>query len=192
MIAKQGVVRAPTLVPKVSGIAHFGVGNFHRAHEALYTQLACEESGEQEWGILGVGLLPFDKKMNQILTRQNFLYTLVEKGTQSKPTYRIINAIHEHVYGGDGNWKEVVHKVSDEQVKIITFTITEGGYNINKNTNLFDWSNPCIVEEVENWKDNPTTVFGYLVNILSRRMSTHGKGLTLLSCDNIQHNGKVL
>ena len=71
----------PKITANNSGIAHFGVGAFHRAHQALYTQLAMEESGNRDWGITGVGIMPFDKKMNEVLKEQDFLYTLVEKGT---------------------------------------------------------------------------------------------------------------
>ena len=89
--------------------------------------------------------MPFDKKMNEVLKEQDFLYTLVEKSTQGAPIYRIINSIFDHVYGVD-NWKEVVEKLSQQNIKIITLTITEGGYNINRDSGEFDLQNPIIKE----------------------------------------------
>ena len=94
------------------------------------------------------------------------------------------------MYGVD-NWKEVVEKLSQENIKIITLTITEGGYNINRDSGEFDLLNPIIKEEITNWREKPQTIFGYLTQILDTRMKTHGHGLTILSCDNIQHNGNI-
>lgn len=72
-------------------------------------------------------------------------------------------------------------------------TITEGGYFIKKDTGEFDVTNETIKHEIQNWnKEAPKTIYGYLARILDRRMKTHGKGLTILSCDNIQHNGDYL
>lgn len=73
---------SPRIIPPKTkeisaGIAHFGVGAFHRSHQALYTQLAMEEKGEKCWGIIGVGIMPFDLKMNKVLKNQDYLYSLV-------------------------------------------------------------------------------------------------------------------
>ena len=125
-------VNIPKRKPTSSGIAHFGVGAFHRSHQALYSQLAMDSDEDQtSWGIVGVGIMAFDLKMNQVLKKQDYLYTLVEKAPEGTPEYRIINSIIDHIYAAEDT-KELLEKVSDEKMKIITLTITEGGYYIKK------------------------------------------------------------
>ena len=74
-----GALQKPSIIPKSSKIAHFGIGVFHRAHQQLYTQLAIDKIQSDCWGITGVGIMPFDKKLVEIMNEQNCLYTLTEK-----------------------------------------------------------------------------------------------------------------
>lgn len=194
----QHLSSTPTLVlpknrPTGSAIAHFGVGAFHRSHQALYTQLAMDEDQQQcEWGIIGVGIMPFDLKMNKVLNAQDFLYTLVEKAPEGEPVYRIISSITQHIYAVD-DIRELVTKVGAADVKIITLTITEGGYYLKKDTGELDIMDSSIQHDIKHWRnEHPKSIFGYLARIMEERKTTHGTGITILSCDNIQHNGRVI
>jgi mannitol 2-dehydrogenase len=171
-----------------TGIVHIGVGNFHRAHEAYYTDLILQ-SGIRDWGICGVGLLKGDYKMHKILTQQDGLYTLLEFGSSDAPSARVIGSIVDYLYGPEDP-ANVIERMSDPLIKIISLTITEGGYNFDSSTGEFNFSNPLIQWDLAN-PDHPKTVFGYLTQALKRRKEQNLHGVTLLSCDNIQQNGEV-
>ena len=82
-----------------------------------------QDESQTEWGIIGVGIMPFDLKMNQVLKKQNFMYTLVEKAPEGNPSYRIVNSIMDHIYAAEDT-VEMLEKVGSERVRIITLTIT--------------------------------------------------------------------
>lgn len=112
-LGKSEKVNVPLRKPIGAGIAHFGVGAFHRSHQALYTQIAMDqEESQAEWGIIGVGIMPFDLKMNQVLKKQDFLYTLVDKAPQGKSAYHVINSIVDHIYAAEGT-TELLEKVGE-------------------------------------------------------------------------------
>lgn len=172
-----------------TGIVHVGVGAFHRAHQAFYTDQLLN-SGSTDWGICGVSLMDFDTRIFQTLQAQDGLYTLVVKELDGTWTPRVIGAIVEYLFAPE-NPQAVIDKMADPDVKIITLTITEGGYNYNEATGEFDFDNPLIKEDIAK-PLQPKTIFGYLTQALKKRKDLQLKGLTLQSCDNIQGNGKML
>lgn len=172
-----------------AGIMHVGIGGFHRAHQAYYVDQLLHTPGNEQWGIVGVALLSFDDKIYQVLKEQDGFYTLVVKELDGSHTRTIIGSIVEYLFAPD-NPSAVIEKMADEQIKIITLTITEGGYNYNEATKQFDFSNPLIIHDLEN-PSSPKTIFGYLTQALKLRKSQDSKGLTIQSCDNIQGNGHV-
>jgi mannitol 2-dehydrogenase len=171
-----------------AGVVHVGVGNFHRAHEAYYTDRLLDR-GEKEWGICGVCLLERDLKMHQTLVDQDGLYSLVVKEPDGKRKVRIIGSIVDYLYA-PAEPGAVILKMADPGVKIISLTITEGGYNYDPSTGEFLFSNPDIRWDLRH-PHRPRTVFGYLAAALSLRRKNGIPGLTVLSCDNIQQNGEV-
>ena len=171
-----------------SGIVHVGVGNFHRAHEAYYTDQLLN-LGEKNWGICGVCLLDRDLKMYETLAEQDGLYSLVVKGPDGNLSVRVVGSIVEYLYApADPTY--VISKMADPSVKIISLTITEGGYNYDASTGEFLFSEPEIQWDLQH-PDRPKTIFGYLAAALLRRKKNGTPGFTVLSCDNIQQNGKV-
>ncbi|WP_415328134.1 mannitol dehydrogenase family protein [Chryseobacterium sp. MMS23-Vi53] len=172
-----------------SGIVHIGVGNFHRAHQQYYTNLLLENEDQQNWGICGICLLPSDEKIVNNLRSQNLDYTLTVCGRDGKDEVFKIGSLTELIWGVE-NPKAVIEKIANKDTKIITLTITEGGYNLDKETNEFDLNNEKIQHDLKN-QENPTTVFGFIAEGLRQRKSNGSGAITILSCDNLQHNGNT-
>lgn len=172
-----------------TSIVHIGVGNFHRSHEAYYTHELMERYGVLDCGICGVGLLDYDRRIYNILKDQDGLYTLVIKELDGSLTAKVIGSIVEYLFAPESPIA-VIEKMAHPDIKIISLTITEGGYNLNEATGEFDFSNPVIVEDMKN-PTSPRTVFGYLAQAMKLRMLRGIGGCTIQSCDNIQGNGNV-
>ena len=172
-----------------TGIVHIGIGGFHRAHEAFYTDQLLHNESVTDWGICGVALLDFDTKIYNTLKEQDGLYTLVVKELDGTLSKRIIGSIVECLYAPE-NPVKVIEKIASPEVKIVTLTITEGGYNYNEATGEFNFENPLIQQDIKH-PMAPKTVFGYLTQALKLRKERGLKGVTIQSCDNIQGNGHM-
>jgi mannitol 2-dehydrogenase len=172
-----------------SGILHIGVGNFHRAHQQFYTDQLLKNEDQQHWGICGVCLLTSDEKIVTNLRSQNLDYTLTICGRDGKDEIHKIGSLTELIWGIEDP-KAVVDKIADRAIKIITLTITEGGYNLDKETNEFNLNDEKIKHDLEN-PTNPTTVFGFIAEGLRKRKAEGSGSITILSCDNLQHNGNT-
>ena len=171
------------------GIVHIGVGGFHRAHQALYMDNYIEQNPGCDWGICGVGLLKYDKKMSDALHSQDCLYTLVERSPESESP-RVIGSMMQYLFAPDDPQK-VIDTLADAQCRIVTLTITEGGYYVIEGTGEFDAENPVIQNDLKS-PDQPVGVYGYLTAALKKRRDNGLPPFTVLSCDNIQGNGNVV
>ena len=193
LIEKKSIqnVSVPTYNRKdvTVGIVHIGLGGFHRSHQAYYVDSLLASCTPKNWGICAVSLLQSDFHIYDVLTNQEGLYTLITPDQDSKYTARIIGSIVERIYAPE-NPDSLIQKLANEDLKIITLTITEGGYNISSDGG-FNWSNQDVVWDLSHL-DNPKTVFGYLCTGLKLRKSKGLKGVTIQSCDNIEHNGDVI
>ncbi len=172
-----------------TGIVHVGIGGFHRAHQAYYTDALLHDESVKDWGICGVALLDFDTKIYNVLKEQDGLYTLIVKELDGTLTKKVIGSIVEYLFAPE-NPQAVIEKMASPDVKIISLTITEGGYNYNESTKQFDFNNPLIQYDLEN-PSSPKTIFGYLTQALKLRKERKLKGLSVQSCDNIQGNGHM-
>lgn len=172
-----------------TGIVHVGIGGFHRSHQALYTDQLLHDESITNWGICGVALLEFDQKIYNTLKAQDGLYTLIVKELDGTLTKRVIGSIVDYLFAPE-NPLAVIEKMANPDIKIITLTITEGGYNYNEATGEFDDNNPSIQYDIQNPK-SPKTIFGYLTQALKLRRDRNIKGCTIQSCDNIQGNGHI-
>lgn len=169
------------------GIVHIGVGNFHRAHEAFYTNALLAHKDQSDWGICGVSLLAADKNTVENLKSQDFDYTLTVCGRDGHNEIYKIGALQE-IIAGHENPKAVIDKIAESTIKIISLTITEGGYNLDKETGDFRLEDGKIKHDIEN-PESPATVFGFIAEGLRARKEKGNGGITILSCDNLQHNG---
>ncbi len=181
-----------------SGIVHIGVGGFHRSHQALYLdnyieqeqQLAqkAQQPLESQWGICGVGLLRYDQKMQTVLQSQDRLYTLVERSSKEDKA-RVIGSITEYLLAPE-NPQIVIDKLADAACRIVTLTITEGGYYVIEGTGEFDAEHINIQHDLQH-PDEPISVYGYLTAALKQRRQRGLPPFTVLSCDNVQGNGSL-
>lgn len=164
-----------------SGILHFGVGNFHRAHLESYTNsLLNLSSDDSSWGICGAMIMEQDKTLYNRLKNQDGIYSLTVCGRDGENSVEWIGSLVELLWSGV-NREAIINKVADADIRIITLTITEGGYNLDTDAVRQDLANP----------HSPTTVFGIVAEGLRRRIASGNGALTILSCDNLQHNGNT-
>ena len=111
------------------GIVHFGVGGFHRAHQAMYIDRLLEK-GATWWGICGVGIMPADRKMAEVMAAQDGLYTLLLENPDGGREARVIGSIVDYRFAPDDP-EAVIELLAAPTTRIISLTITEGGYNID-------------------------------------------------------------
>ncbi len=170
-----------------TGIVHIGVGGFHRAHQAMYLDRLMRTGRAHDWAICGLGLLPGDARMRDALTTQDGLYTLVVKHADGSVQARVIGSIIDYLYAPDDP-EAALARLTDPATRIVSLTVTEGGYNVNQVTGEFDLTNPAVRADLEPGA-TPTTSFGYVVEALRRRREAGTAPFTVMSCDNIQGNG---
>jgi mannitol 2-dehydrogenase len=171
------------------GIVHVGVGGFHRAHEAMYVDRLMNDGKALDWGICGVGVMPGDRRMAEVLDAQDGLYTLVVKHPDGTLEPRVIGSIVDYLFAPDDP-DTVIERMADEQTRIVSLTVTEGGYNLSDVTGEFDEANPDVRADLEPGA-TPRTTFGLITEALARRKSRGQRPFAVLSCDNIQGNGDV-
>jgi len=170
-------------------IVHFGVGGFHRAHEAMYLDRLMNDGKAMEWGICGVGALPHDRRIIDTLRSQDGLYTLVVKHPDGRREPRVIGSIVQTMFAPDDP-HAVVARLADPATRIASLTITEGGYLVNQVTGEFDASDPSIQADLVEGA-TPSTVFGYITAALALRRERDETPFTVMSCDNLPDNGDV-
>ena len=170
-----------------TGIVHFGVGGFHRAHQAMYLDRLMNEGKALDWAICGVGVMPADLGMRDVLDAQDGLYTLVVKAPDGTFEPRVIGSIKEYLFAPEDP-EAVIAKMASPEIKIVSLTVTEGGYNINAVTGEFVSDNPDIQHDLRPG-NLPKTTFGLVVEALARRKAAGTPPFTIMSCDNIQGNG---
>ncbi|MHA7210158.1 mannitol dehydrogenase family protein [Arthrobacter sp. MDT1-65] len=169
------------------GIVHFGVGGFHRAHQAMYLDRLMSQGQAHDWAILGVGVLPHDVAMKQVMDSQNGLYTLVEKAADGTQNARVIGSIVDYLFAPEDP-EVVIEAIAAPGVRIVSMTITEGGYCIDPVTGEVDADHPALRADLAPGAV-PASVFGLVTEALARRRRRGLPGLTVMSCDNIQGNG---
>ncbi|MEO8828189.1 mannitol dehydrogenase family protein [Lapillicoccus sp.] len=173
----------------IPGIVHFGVGGFHRAHEAMYVDALMNRGEGLDWGIVGVGTMPADARMRDVLQAQDGLYTLVVKHPDGVLEPRVIGSIVRYLLAADDP-EAVLDILTATSTRIVSLTITEGGYLFHPSTGEFDSSAPLIQPDLVAGAV-PTTVFGFIVESLRRRREAGSAPFTVMSCDNIPGNGDV-
>jgi mannitol 2-dehydrogenase len=172
-----------------AGIVHFGVGGFHRAHQAMYLDRLMNAGKALDWAICGVGVMPSDAAMKKAMADQDCLYTLVVKNPDGTREARVIGSIIEYLLAPEDP-EAVIEKMASEQTRIVSLTITEGGYNFHHVTGEFDAANPAVAADLAPGA-TPSTTFGLVTEAVARRRQRGLPPLTIMSCDNIQGNGDM-
>ncbi|MDH6199314.1 mannitol 2-dehydrogenase [Mycobacterium frederiksbergense] len=152
------------------GIAHFGVGGFHRAHQAMYLDRLLDQGVAAEWGICGIGVMPADRRMAEVMAAQDGLYTLLLVHPDGHREARVIGSIIDYRHAPDDP-ESVIELLANPATRIISLTITEGGYQLD------------ALPEVN--------VFSLVTDALARRRDRGIDSPTIVSCDNIEDNGEV-
>ncbi len=168
------------------GIVHIGLGNFHRAHQAWYLHRLMQQGLALDWGIVGAGVQQYDAAMREKLIAQDCLTTLIEldpAGISAEVTGAMIDYLP--VEPGNG---PLIAQMADPAIRIVSLTVTEGGYYLNAGTGAFDTDHPDIRHDAEN-PGSPRTAFGAIIAALRLRRDNGTGPFTLLCCDNLQGNG---
>ncbi|GAA3111239.1 mannitol dehydrogenase family protein [Streptomyces rectiviolaceus] len=184
-------VKRPPHAPD-AGIVHLGLGNFHRAHQAVYTADALRHT-EGPWGIRGVatgrgrrGAHPVIEGMSQ----QDELYTVLTLGQDSGPAAQVPGVHHRGLVAAR-QAPDVVAAIGSDTTRIVSLTVTEKGYSLAGDGSSLDLDDPAVRADLDG-RGDPVTAIGFLVRGLQRRLRGHASPLTLLSCDNLLGNGERL
>lgn len=169
------------------GIVHFGVGNFHRAHQAVYLDALFNLGEGHDWALIGAGVRDTDEAMRQKLSAQDWLTTIVEQEADSSSA-RITGVMIDYLKPGDS--AAVIAKLADPAIRIVSLTITEGGYYIDPASQKFDPTHSDIAYDAAHF-DAPKTAFGLILAGLVARRDAGLQPFTVMSCDNIPGNGHV-
>ncbi len=169
-----------------AGILHFGIGNFHRAHQAVYLDALFSTGRDHDWAIVGAGVMPGDVAMREALASQDWLTTVVDQSA---------DVSHAHVTGAMidmlpiADTETIIEKLADPAIRIVSLTVTEGGYFVDA-AGHFDPAHPAIAADGKS-PASPKTVFGLIAAGLKKRKTAGIPAFTVMSCDNIPHNGVV-
>jgi mannitol-1-phosphate/altronate dehydrogenase len=165
-------------------VVHFSVGGFHRSHQLLYFDELAERRISDGWGVVGVGLN--SREMKDALAPQDYLYTVVERSPDGERA-RVVGVMVDYHYAPDDP-AAVLDLLCDERTRMVSLTITGGGYRLCPQTGAFDPDDVDIRWDL-NETHRPRTVFGYLVEALDRRRRAGLPPFTVVSCDNMHRNG---
>lgn len=171
------------------GIVHIGVGNFHRAHQAWYLHRLMQMGQAMDWAIVGAGVRSYDEGQREKLAAQDYLTTLIELDPQGIAT-EVTGAMIDYVPVTEDNIP-LINRMAQPDIRIVSLTVTEGGYYTLPATNAFHADHPDIQHDAQN-PERPRTVFGAIVAALKIRRNSGAGPFTGLCCDNIQGNGAVL
>ena len=170
------------------GIVHIGCGNFHRAHMAVYLDDLFAKGLGLDWAILGAGVRPGDATMREALAAQDYLSSVIELAPGAL-TVRVIGAMTGFVAVGPGNGA-LIATMTAPSIRIVSLTVTEGGYYIDPKTGTFSPDHPDIRHDASH-PDAPDTAFGAIVAALAARRARGIAAFTVMCCDNVPHNGRV-
>lgn len=170
-----------------AGIVHIGVGNFHRAHQAVYLDDLFNTGEGHDWALIGAGVRDADELMRQKLLAQDLYTTTIEQESDHS-SVRVIGAMIDYIKPGDHAL--LIARLADPAIRIVSLTITEGGYYIASATGMFNPTHSDIVHDASS-PSNPKSVFGLLLAGLMQRRAAGVAPFTIMSCDNIPHNGDV-
>jgi mannitol 2-dehydrogenase len=168
------------------GIVHIGLGNFHRAHMAVYLDDLFARGLGHDWAILGAGVREGDARMRDALKAQDCLSTVIELDPQGKSARRIGSMIDFLPVEPDN--AALIAAMSRPEIRIVSLTVTEGGYFIDPATGRFDPRAPEILADAA---DPRRTAFGAIVAALKARRAAGVAPFTVMSCDNLPGNGAV-
>lgn len=187
-------MKTPTSAPSIhshrdrlappAGIVHLGLGNFHRAHQAVYTASAIKANGG-DWGIVGVANR--SSTIVDAMREQDMLYTVVEISPDGSKYS--VPGVHSTAFVAAQEPERLLAAIGSQETKIITLTVTENGYTYLPSTGALNLQDATIQHDLKNSR-HPRTAIGQIVRGLQERLKSHAQPVTILSCDNLDHNGQ--
>lgn len=171
------------------GIVHIGLGNFHRAHQAWYLHSLMQQGKALDWAIIGAGVRPYDAAMRDKMRAQDYLTTLIELSPDTVAA-EVIGSMIDYLPVEEGHGP-LIQQMAQPEIRIVSLTVTEGGYFIDPTTNEFDIDHPDIAHDIAHL-DHPKTVFGAIVAAHDLRRQAGVAPFTSQSCDNLMGNGDIL
>ncbi|WNV73859.1 mannitol dehydrogenase family protein [Geodermatophilus sp. DSM 44513] len=169
-----------------SGVVHLGVGGFHRSHQAVYFDRLLS-LGHADWGITGVGVLAADRPLHMALRAQDGLYTVVLKSADGSIEPSVVGSLVRLLLVDDDP-EAVLAAMAAPATRLVSMTITEGGYSTDKSTGRFRLDDALAADLTG---PRPRTAFGLLSEALHRRRTTGTPPFTVVSCDNVEGNGDL-
>ncbi|MDR6265652.1 mannitol dehydrogenase family protein [Roseobacter sp. N2S] len=171
------------------GIVHIGLGNFHRAHQAWYLHRLFDAGLNHDWAIIGAGVRAGDAVQREKLLAQDCLTTLIELDPSGKSA-EVCGAMIDFLPVEPDN-AALITQMADPAIRIVSLTVTEGGYFIDPATGGFA-TNHADIQHDSTHPDQPCTAFGAIIAALKLRRDAGTGPFTCMSCDNLQGNGAVL
>jgi len=170
---------------QAAGVVHLGIGAFHRAHQAVYFDRLLN-TGASDWMIRGASLR--SPKVAQSLNPQDSLFT-VRVTDDSRDELQVIGSVKEVITATD-RAQDLINHLAAPETKLVTLTVTEKGYHVNISAKKLNESSPDIIHDIANIHA-PVTAPGFLVAGLAARKAAGLAPFTVLSCDNLPHNGEI-
>jgi len=185
----QGPVGRPTYRRESlsAGLLHFGPGNFHRAHQGICLDALMNTGRDHDWAVVGASVMPGDARVREQLLEQDLLGTIVAQSRTSSEA-RVTGVMIDYLPPADS--AAILSALADSAIRIVSLTVTEGGYFVNADDGSFDATHPAIRADASNF-DSPSTVFGLIARALKTRRDEGRQAFTVMSCDNLPHNGNV-
>lgn len=167
------------------GIVHLGLGAFHRAHEAVYTDAILRD--DPRWGICGVSLKT--PRVIDALAPQDGLYSVLARSAEGTSA-RVIGSVRETLFLGTER-ERVLARIADPTVRAVSLTVTEKGYCHDPATGRLNLLHPDIAHDLQH-RESPSSTIGVLVAGLAARRDAAGGAINVVCCDNLPHNGRTV
>nr|WP_257892505.1 mannitol dehydrogenase family protein [Gymnodinialimonas phycosphaerae] len=171
------------------GIVHIGLGNFHRAHQAWYLHRLMQAGEAHDWAIIGAGVRAYDAAMRDRLAAQDYLTTLIEL-TPASTSAEVTGGMIDYLPIEEGNGA-LIAAMGAPEIRIVSLTVTEGGYYIDPVSHGFDADHADIKHDAAH-PAAPRTAFGAIIAALRARRDAGLPAFTVQSCDNLQGNGAIV
>ena len=190
-IAKSVVVPGYDRASLQPGLVHMGMGHFHRAHYLVYLNRLLNQGGCTE-GVFEVDIMPVKESFRRRLEEQDHLYSVLTKAADGTTALEVVGPVMGYANAMDSP-SVVLDRLASPQTSLISLTITEKGYCYDDRAHTIDWHHPGITHDLTTDDGQaPETAIGYLARSLNIRFM-HGRlPVTIMSCDNVPENGKVL
>jgi D-arabinitol 4-dehydrogenase len=171
-----------------AGVVHIGYGAFHRAHQAIYFDDYMEKTGDLSWGIVAVNLRAEESAAFEHSSQVDEGYIIKTIDADTNLDYRLVRSHLDYV-----DWSASTEKAesvfANRDIHLVTITVTESGYYLDGNGDL-DLDEDIIASEITGGVKR--SIYGFLASALERRKNTIDQSISILCCDNIRANGKML